>query len=223
MANYDTNTNIVKQVQTAINALGYQPALTVDGVYGPLTAKGVQWFEQKHGLTVDAGIIGDQVVAATVAPTPGAAPSPANLVAKPIITLHLGPPPSATALQSAAGAFSSPAPSSAVVAQAPTAQMLVTPVPVAAGSSIPVWTVTAVGLALGAPAGWYFLHKWWLGALIGGGAGALIDLIRSAMAPAAVAPTVAGEFGMEVDFDDTLGTVVAGDIGVPSPHRAMKA
>lgn len=62
-ANYDTNSDIVKQVQTAINKMGYTPALVVDGSYGPLSTAGVKWAQQQKGITVD-GIIGDQTLTA---------------------------------------------------------------------------------------------------------------------------------------------------------------
>jgi peptidoglycan hydrolase-like protein with peptidoglycan-binding domain len=47
---YDGDSSTVKQVQTAINAAGYTPALTVDGVYGPNTAAGVAWLQAQKGL-----------------------------------------------------------------------------------------------------------------------------------------------------------------------------
>ena len=62
-ADYDSNTAIVSQVQTAINKAGYQPPLTVDGAYGPKTKAGIQWIQEQKGLTAD-GIIGDQTLAA---------------------------------------------------------------------------------------------------------------------------------------------------------------
>ena len=109
----------------------------------------------------------------------------------------------------------------AAAAAAAAAQGIVTPVTSAPPPSIPVWTATAIGLAFGLPAGFYFLGKWWLGGLIGAGAGAIVDYVRGT-ASSPVAPGIAGEFGMEVDFDDTLGDVVAGEIGVPAPMRSLK-
>jgi len=58
----------VSAVQAAVNAAGYQPPLVVDGKPGPMTTAGVKWFQAQHGLTVD-GLIGDQTMAATIAPT----------------------------------------------------------------------------------------------------------------------------------------------------------
>ena len=36
-----------------INSAGYTPALIVDGAYGPKTTAGVEWVQQKLGITVD--------------------------------------------------------------------------------------------------------------------------------------------------------------------------
>ena len=60
---YGTNAAIVKQVQAAINAAGYTPALTVDGGIGPKTTAGVKWLQAKKGLTQD-GVIGDATLKA---------------------------------------------------------------------------------------------------------------------------------------------------------------
>lgn len=62
-SDYDTNATIVKQVQAAVNAAGYQPPLSQDGAYGPLTKAGIVWVQAKHGLTQD-GIIGDNTLKA---------------------------------------------------------------------------------------------------------------------------------------------------------------
>lgn len=62
-ADFNSDATIVRQVQTAINALGYSPALTVDGAYGPNTANGVKWLQGQKGLAVD-GIIGPATLGA---------------------------------------------------------------------------------------------------------------------------------------------------------------
>ena len=49
--------NFTKWLQAAINSAGYTPALIVDGAYGPKTTAGVEWVQQKLGITVD-GIAG---------------------------------------------------------------------------------------------------------------------------------------------------------------------
>ena len=72
MSNYNSNSDIVMHVQTAINAAGYTPPLTADGKFGPKTRTGVVWFQRQRGLTAD-GIIGDATVAAVAAV--GAAPT----------------------------------------------------------------------------------------------------------------------------------------------------
>lgn len=69
-ADYNTNAAVVKQVQGAINALGYTPALAVDGSYGPNTAAGIKWLQGQKGLTVD-GVIGDQTLGALGISPPG--------------------------------------------------------------------------------------------------------------------------------------------------------
>lgn len=43
----------VKGQQAALNALGADPQLTVDGDLGPKTKAAIQWFQKDHGLTVD--------------------------------------------------------------------------------------------------------------------------------------------------------------------------
>jgi peptidoglycan hydrolase-like protein with peptidoglycan-binding domain len=58
---FNSNPTVVKQVQAAINAAGYTPALKVDGAYGPSTAAGVKWLQAKQGVDQD-GIIGDQTL-----------------------------------------------------------------------------------------------------------------------------------------------------------------
>src|SRR6185312_2125952 len=45
-------------LQQALNDLGYQPPLTVDGRYGAGTTGAVKWFQQLANLPVD-GVAGD--------------------------------------------------------------------------------------------------------------------------------------------------------------------
>lgn len=67
-----------KAVQARLNALGAQPPLTVDGVYGPASKASVMAFQRSKGLTVD-GVVGPQTLAAlgvtTVAATAATTPS----------------------------------------------------------------------------------------------------------------------------------------------------
>jgi peptidoglycan hydrolase-like protein with peptidoglycan-binding domain len=58
-ADYDSNPTVVKAAQSKINSEGYSPALTTDGIYGPNTKAGIEWYQQKHGLSVD-GVLGPQ-------------------------------------------------------------------------------------------------------------------------------------------------------------------
>jgi len=57
-ADYDTNPDVVKQAQSILNRLSYQPALTVDGLYGPMTGTAIKWFQAAKGLPPD-GVLGD--------------------------------------------------------------------------------------------------------------------------------------------------------------------
>jgi peptidoglycan hydrolase-like protein with peptidoglycan-binding domain len=68
-------------VQQALNALGYSPALAVDGIIGPKSQAGVRWFQGNNGLTVD-GIPGPKTKAALVAALAGS-PIPASSLAQP--------------------------------------------------------------------------------------------------------------------------------------------
>ncbi|WP_308050605.1 peptidoglycan-binding protein [Streptomyces sp. TRM72054] len=49
----NTTIRTVTQQQTAVNSLGYSPALVVDGVFGPLTYDGVRWLQDRVGALVD--------------------------------------------------------------------------------------------------------------------------------------------------------------------------
>lgn len=69
-ADYNSNSSVIKQVQAAINALGYAPPLTVDGAIGPKTIAGVKWVQDKQGVAQD-GIVGDQTLGALGITPPG--------------------------------------------------------------------------------------------------------------------------------------------------------
>lgn len=70
---YDSNTDVVRQAQTAINALGYSPALSEDGAYGPMTQAGIQWAQGQKGLTQD-GILGASTLQALGIAVPAVQP-----------------------------------------------------------------------------------------------------------------------------------------------------
>lgn len=159
MANYDSQPNVVKQVQAAVNAAGYQPALVVDGAYGPKTKAGVIWFQRQHGLTQD-GIIGDQTVAATIAPTPQAAANPIGNLQAQLSALQAGvptpPPPIVSTpvadminLQPLTLRFGQPAAAAASVGPAPAAGTAAAAVAAAKKTPIiPALAVAGLGAAV---------------------------------------------------------------------------
>lgn len=222
MSNYDSNPDNVRAVQAAVNAAGYSPPLTVDGAYGPKTAAGVKWFQGQHGLTQD-GIIGDETMAATIAPTPGGVDPLAGLKAAAAALAALQNPqavasPVSTIVAVPVSALARPltfrgltaaqmAPSSAVVIAPPPAALLamgalpiVTAPPIAAGAAPSPVLPTLGGVALGAAVG--ALIKFPLGMLFGGGAGLVLGLGYALLSKATAAPasaTMAGDivFGLE--------------------------
>ena len=107
---YNADATIVKQVQTAINGLGYTPALAVDGAYGPNTEAGIKWLQGQKGLTVD-GIIGPATLGALGIAVPGAATTSAastvatgakGVIASIASALGIGSTPSAASTSSTA-------------------------------------------------------------------------------------------------------------------------
>lgn len=237
MSNYDSDPVKVKAVQIAVNAAGYQPPLAVDGVYGPLTAAGVRWFQGMHQLTQD-GIIGDQTMAATIAAPPAftAAVSSAAALASsliPPVTTLVGTPsvttpsaPAAAAAQvrpvihlggvGAAAAALGPVsvPALAAAAQAGAA---------AAGYKPPslLPTLLPIGLGLLGAVGGFFAPLALavpirvVGGAVVGGLGGLLGAKALEPAPAAHPATMHGEsyfggegmFGMDVNFDDIDGSI----------------
>lgn len=73
-ADYSSQSELLKQAQTKINALGYSPALKPDGIWGPKTAAGVSWARAKFGLS--AGGLDDGAIRAL-----GITPSAADVAA----------------------------------------------------------------------------------------------------------------------------------------------
>jgi len=67
---YNSKPAIIKQVQAAINALGYAPPLTVDGALGPATTAGIKWMQAQKGVAQD-GIVGDQTLGSLGITPPG--------------------------------------------------------------------------------------------------------------------------------------------------------
>ncbi|WP_431784298.1 peptidoglycan recognition protein family protein [Streptomyces chumphonensis] len=61
-----TSVRSVSAQQRAVNALGYSPALDVDGIWGPRTDAGVRWLQGRVGVTAD-GLWGPATEAAYTA------------------------------------------------------------------------------------------------------------------------------------------------------------
>ena len=74
---YDSDSGSVLAVQNAVNAAGYSPALTTDGVYGPHTGAGVSWLQGQKGIPV-TGVIDAATLNALGLPVPAAAVVPAS-------------------------------------------------------------------------------------------------------------------------------------------------
>jgi peptidoglycan hydrolase-like protein with peptidoglycan-binding domain len=78
-----TSVRPVDAQQEAVNRLGYTPRLKVDGDFGPLTLKGVEWLQGALGVPVD-GLWGTVTEAAylkrigTAAPKPSPKPKPVS-------------------------------------------------------------------------------------------------------------------------------------------------
>ncbi len=70
----------VSDLQARLNALGFKPALKVDGIFGPKTLAAVKAFQQSHGLKVD-GLVGPKTTAALRAKAPAAHHAPAHTAA----------------------------------------------------------------------------------------------------------------------------------------------
>lgn len=189
----------VSAVQAAINAAGYvdpdtNMPIPVDGKTGQQTSRAVVWFEQQHGLTVDSGIIGDQVMAATIAPTPAQVAYgivPATALVPPIVSVR------------AAVAPTLPKPTPMPVPGAPPGL----PPPPAPPSTLPAWipplggAVFCGAMALILPIPIVAPLRILIGALVGSAAGAGIGLALKP-APKPLVPSVPalaahGEFGWE--------------------------
>jgi putative chitinase len=54
-----TTSDETRELQEALNDLGAEPALVVDGRYGPATEKAVEWFQRQAKIPVDgnAGVV----------------------------------------------------------------------------------------------------------------------------------------------------------------------
>jgi LPXTG-motif cell wall-anchored protein len=108
----------VKALQRMLRRLGYQCG-PIDGLYGPLTAASVRWFQIKHGFppsgVADAGTLGFLTLRATgkapeAAPPAQAAPSPARARPTPAPARAPAPPAKATPSPARAPAPSAPHP-----------------------------------------------------------------------------------------------------------------
>ena len=234
MSNFNSNQSVVSQTQTAINAAGYSPALTVDGSYGPKTAAGVKWFQSLHGLTAD-GIIGDQTVAATIAPAPSGSPAspmpplmPANdPVARLQAQLAQLQGKSAPALPAAVPILRSSV-IHLILQQGEQLGGQLAPVVAAAGgipSVVPVAVAPTSSPLI--PAGVGLVGGGVLGLilgfpLIGAAAGTVAGLIAHyAVAPHATMHGDYDDYGFDSDYG--ASTITACEIGVPTSMSTMQA
>ena len=81
---YDSDSGSVLAVQNAVNAAGYSPALTTDGVYGPHTGAGVSWLQGQKGIPV-TGVIDAATLNALGLPVPAAAVVPASTATQKVL------------------------------------------------------------------------------------------------------------------------------------------
>jgi peptidoglycan hydrolase-like protein with peptidoglycan-binding domain len=72
-ADWDGDSMTVMKVQAAINALGYTPALKVDGMYGPNTRAGIVWYQASKGLN-QTGVADEQTLGFLGIPIPPPVP-----------------------------------------------------------------------------------------------------------------------------------------------------
>jgi len=89
----------VKYAQWTINTKGYSPKLVVDGIYGPKTKAGINWYKKKYNLVPD-GIIGagtwGHMKAETFNKATTPAPTPTKTAPKSTTPAKTTPPPAAT-------------------------------------------------------------------------------------------------------------------------------
>lgn len=75
-----TSQRSITAQQQAVNAAGYSPRLTVDGLWGPKTEAGVKWYQKKIGVSAD-GLWGPATETAhkkKVGSVPSNTPAPSN-------------------------------------------------------------------------------------------------------------------------------------------------
>ena len=77
----------VKRLQEALKSLGWDRTGPSDGIFGPLTSRGVRGFQASSGLTVD-GIVGANTWAAIDAGKAGRPPEPSG--AAPVVPAQAG-------------------------------------------------------------------------------------------------------------------------------------
>ena len=77
----------VKAVQSAVNAAGFTPALTTDGLMGPNTTAGIKWVQGQKG-TATSGVIDDALLKALGIKAPAAPTAPPVKIATVIVALR---------------------------------------------------------------------------------------------------------------------------------------
>jgi peptidoglycan hydrolase-like protein with peptidoglycan-binding domain len=101
-----TTVRTVRRQQEAVNALGHEPKLDVDGEWGPKTAAGVKWLQKKVGADVDGewGAATEKLFVAFGARAPAAAAASTVPAAAAAATTTPAEPAAATRPAAAAGA-----------------------------------------------------------------------------------------------------------------------
>jgi GH24 family phage-related lysozyme (muramidase) len=80
---YSSNAELVRSAQGKINALGYTPALTVDGKWGPKTSAGVAWARIKLGVRSGSGLDEAMLVALGLSSDPQKVSPPSPTTSSP--------------------------------------------------------------------------------------------------------------------------------------------
>lgn len=211
MSNFNNDQTVVRQVQEAINAAGYQPALVVDGIDGPLTTAGIRWMQERAGSTIDGNITQEFLNAVGMSVgAPLTLSSSSGYAANP--TYKTSPASGATGAP-VGPVWVPPPPPTKEPAQAPKGTGIplnvvnkLPPAPPPAPSKLPA----AVGAAGGAGVG--FLAAGPVGALVGAVVGGVAGFIyeNSAASKKTPSTSIAGETDFMIFAQPTQGALDKG-------------